>query len=43
MYTGFWWGQLKEIDQLEDLGVDGRILENTYRIPSGGHGMDKSG
>jgi hypothetical protein len=24
-YTGFWWGNLRERDHLEDLGVDGRI------------------
>jgi len=22
----FWWGNLKERDQLEDLGIDGRII-----------------
>jgi hypothetical protein len=22
----FWWGNLKDIDHLEDLGVDGRII-----------------
>jgi len=25
-YTGFWWGNLRERDHLEDLGVDGRII-----------------
>jgi hypothetical protein len=40
----FWWGQLKEIDQMEDVGVDGSIiLEKTYRIRLTGHGMDASG
>ena len=26
MYTGFWWGNLRERDHSEDPGVDGRII-----------------
>ena len=26
MYTGFWWGNLRERDDLEDPNVDGRII-----------------
>ena len=26
MYTGFWWGNLRERDHLEDPDVDGRII-----------------
>jgi len=25
-YIGFWWGNVRERDHLEDLGVDGRII-----------------
>jgi hypothetical protein len=26
VYTGFWWGNLREGEHLEDPGVDGRII-----------------
>jgi len=26
VHTGFWWGNLKERDHLEDLGIDRRII-----------------
>jgi len=41
VYTGFWWGNLRERDHLEDPGLDGRII---YNVSSGsgmwGHGLD---
>ena len=31
VHAGFWWGNLRERDHLEDLDVDGRIiLKRTY-------------
>jgi hypothetical protein len=27
VHTGFWWGNLREANDLEDSGVDGRILK----------------
>jgi hypothetical protein len=26
LYTGIWWGNVRERDHLEDPGVDGRII-----------------
>jgi len=26
VHTGFWWGNLREDDHLEDLGIDRRII-----------------
>jgi hypothetical protein len=28
VYTGFWWGNLREGDHLKDPGLDGRIYIN---------------
>jgi hypothetical protein len=31
-YTGFWWGNLRERNHLEDPGIDGRIISRcTFR------------
>jgi hypothetical protein len=38
-YTGCWWGNLRERDHLEDLGVDGRIILR-WILGSGLGGMD---
>jgi hypothetical protein len=31
MYTGFWWGDLRETGHMEDLGADGKILKWIFR------------
>ena len=36
VYTGFWWGNLREIDHLEDPGIDGRIIRWIFRNWVGG-------
>ena len=38
MHRGLWWGKLREVELLEDLGVDGRIILKC--IQEVGWGMD---
>jgi hypothetical protein len=42
VYTGFWWGNLRERDHLEDPGIDGRIILRwiVRRWDGGRGGMD---
>jgi hypothetical protein len=37
----FWWGNMKETDSLEYLGLEGRIiLKWIFKKWDGGHGLD---
>ena len=38
MHTGFWWGNLRERDHLEDPGIGGRVLKWIFKKWDGGHG-----
>ena len=43
MHTGFWWGNLREGDLFEDLGLDGRmILKWIFRKLNGRCGLDSA-
>jgi hypothetical protein len=38
--TGFWWGGLREGENLRDLGVDGRIILKMNLSGMRRHGLD---
>jgi hypothetical protein len=31
VHTGFWWGNVRERDHVEDPGIDGRILCSLFK------------
>jgi len=42
--TGFWWGNLRERDHLEDPDIDGSIIYRwIFRKLDVGHGLDQAG
>jgi hypothetical protein len=45
VHTGLLYGNLRERDDLEDPGVDGRIILRWFfsKWEGGGHGMDRAG
>jgi hypothetical protein len=41
VHTGFWWGDLREGDHLEDPRIDGRIIIKwIFKKWDGGHGLE---
>ena len=44
MHTVFWWGEQRERDHFEDLGLDGRITRKLiFKKRDRFHGLDRSG
>jgi hypothetical protein len=42
--TGIWWGNVREIDHLENPDIDGRIISRwIFRMCGVGHRMDRAG
>jgi len=40
-HTRIWWGNLRERDHMEELGIDGRIiLKSIFKEWDGVHGLD---
>jgi len=42
VYTGFWWGNLRERDHFGDPAVDGRVILR-WIFGKWGHGLDRAG
>jgi len=41
VHTGFWWGDVRDRDHLEDLGLDGStMLKLIFKKWVGRHGLD---
>jgi len=38
-HTEFWWGNFRERDQLEDLGLNWRIMKGILKECGVGHGL----
>jgi hypothetical protein len=43
VHTGFRWGNRRERDHLEDVGVDGRVMLKWMLNRLGGHGLNSCG